>query len=192
MPDRATRDQPVRDQPALETPRLVLRPFVAADAAAVQALAGARAVAETTLHIPHPYPDGAAESWIATHAPAWAAGTLATYAVVDAADGTLRGAVGLTIAPAHARAELGYWIGVPWWGRGLATEAARALVDFGFARLALHRVQARHLTRNPASGRVMQKLGMRFEGVQREAMRKAGRFEDTAMYAVLDREWAGA
>ena len=179
----------MRDQPTLATPRLVLRPFALADAPAVQALAGAREVADTTLHIPHPYPDGAAEAWIGAHAAAWAAGTLATYAVVDAADGTLRGAVGLSVAPEHARAELGYWVGVPWWGRGIATEAARALVEFGFARLGLHRVQARHLTRNPASGRVMQKLGMRREGIHREAVRKGDRFEDTALYAVLDREW---
>ena len=177
------------DQPTLETARLVLRPFAAADAPAVQALAGAREVADTTLHVPHPYPDGAAEGWIATHAPAWAAGTLAAYAIVDPADGGLRGAVALAVATEHARAELGYWVGVPWWGRGIATEAARALVGLGFARLALHRVQARHLTRNPASGRVMQKLGMRLEGVHREAFRKWDRFEDTAMYAVLDREW---
>jgi [ribosomal protein S5]-alanine N-acetyltransferase len=179
----------MREQPLLETPRLLLRPFRADDAPAVQALAGARAVADTTLHIPHPYPDGAAEAWIETHAPGWAAGRLASYAIVDAADGALRGAVALAVAPEHARAELGYWIGVPWWGRGLATEAARALVGFGFAGLALHRVQARHLTRNPASGRVMQKLGMRLEGVHREAFQRWGRFEDSAMYAVLAREW---
>ena len=179
----------MRDQPTLVTAHLVLRPFRADDAPAVTLLAGAREVADTTLHIPHPYPAGAAEAWIATHPPAWAAGTLATYAIVDGAEGALRGAIGLAIEPAHARAELGYWVGVPYWGRGIATEAARALVGFGFTRLALHRVQARHLTRNPASGRVMQKLGMRLEGVHREAFRKHDRFEDTAMYAVLDREW---
>jgi [ribosomal protein S5]-alanine N-acetyltransferase len=184
----------VTDQPILETPRLRLRPLALADASVVQALAGAREVADTTIHIPHPYPDGLAEAWIGTHAAAWDAGQRATYAIVDAAhgetaDGALRGVVALTIEAAHARAELGYWVGAPYWGRGIATEAARALVGFGFARLALHRVQARHLTRNPASGRVMQKLGMRLEGVHREAFLKWGRYEDTAMYAVLDREW---
>ena len=58
------------------------------------------------------------------------------------------------------RAELGYWIGVPWWNRGYATEAGRALLDFGFGTLGLHRIMAHHMMRNPASGRVMQKLGM--------------------------------
>jgi ribosomal-protein-alanine N-acetyltransferase len=176
-------------QPVLRTERLVLRPFTFDDALAVQVLAGAPEVADTTLHIPHPYPSGAAEQWIATHAGAWESGTGATYAVSDAATDTLTGAVTLVIAPAHARAELGYWIGVPFWNRGYCTEATRALVDLGFGSLGLHRIQARHLTRNPASGRVMLKLGMRMEGINRDAMRKNGRFEDLAVYAILADEW---
>jgi ribosomal-protein-alanine N-acetyltransferase len=183
---------PWSEQPVLRTSRLVLRPFVLDDALAVQLLAGAREVADTTLHIPHPYPAGAAEQWIASHPATWEAGTGVTFAVTDAGSGVLMGAVGLTIAPAHARGELGYWLGVPYWNRGYCTEASRAVVDFGFTQLGLHRVQARYLTRNPASGRVMQKLGMRPEGVSRHAMRKNDRFEDLEMYAVLADEWTGA
>ena len=181
----------MNEQPVLTTRRLVLRPFVLDDALAVQVLAGAREVADTTLHIPHPYPAGAAEQWIATHPVTWAARTGVTYAVADAGSGGLVGAVGLTITPAHAHAELGYWLGVPYWNRGYATEAAAALVEFGFARLGLHRIQAHYLTRNPASGRVMQKLGMRSEGVSRHAVRKNDRFEDLEVYAILADEWPG-
>jgi RimJ/RimL family protein N-acetyltransferase len=112
-----------------------------------------------------------------------------TYAVTDAGSGVLMGAVGLTITPAHARAELGYWLGVPYWNRGYSTEAANAIVDFGFTRLGLHRIQAHYLTRNPASGRVMEKLGMRSEGVSRHAVRKNDRFEDLETYAILADEW---
>ncbi|HEX5075620.1 MAG TPA: GNAT family N-acetyltransferase [Gemmatimonadaceae bacterium] len=180
------------EQPVLTTRRLVLRPFVLDDALAVQVLAGAPEVADTTLHIPHPYPAGAAEQWIATHAVAWAAGTGVTYAITDAATGILVGAVGLTITPAHAHAEMGYWVGVPYWNRGYATEAAAALVDFGFKQLGLHRIHAHYLTRNPASGRVMQKLGMRSEGVSRHAVRKNGQFEDLELYAILADEWPGS
>ena len=179
-------------QPVLTTRRLVLRPFALDDALAVQVLAGAREVAETTLHIPHPYPAGGAEQWIATHPIMWEAGTGMTSAVVDAGTGVLMGAVGLTLTPAHSRAELGYWLGVPYWNRGYATEAAAALVDFGFTQLGLHRIQAHYLTRNSASGRVMQKLGMRSEGVSRHAVRKNDRFEDLEMYAILADEWPGS
>jgi RimJ/RimL family protein N-acetyltransferase len=183
---------PQPPQPVLETARLRLRPFTLADAPDVRRLAGDRAVAENTLTVPHPYPEGAAEAWIGTHAEGWAAGRQAVYAVTDASTGALVGAVGLALTPAHAGAELGYWIGRESWGRGYATEAAAALCDHAFAALGVHRVQARHLVRNPASGRVMQKLGMRQEGVLRGAVRKWGRFEDLALYAVLAPEWAPA
>lgn len=147
-------------QPILTTARLLLRPFDPADARTVRQLAGERAIAGTTLAIPHPYPDGAAEQWIATHAPGYAAGTQATFAITLQAADTLIGAIGLLVTPAHACAELGYWIAVPHWGRGFATAAARAILEFGFEKLRLHRIQANHLTRNPASGRVLAKLAM--------------------------------
>lgn len=155
----------------------------------MQRLAGALAVVATTLTIPHPYPDGAAEAWIGTHAAAWASGRGAHYAVTDATGGALVGAVSLALTPAHAGAELGYWIAEPAWDRGYATEAAAALCAYAFATLGVHRIQARHFAVNPASGRVMQKLGMRHEGTLRAAVRKDGRFKDLALYAVLAPEW---
>lgn len=185
IPHPTPNPPPTSAQPVLETGRLVLRPFAATDAPDVQRLAGAREVAHTTLHIPHPYPDGAAEQWIAAHTPAWAAGTLATYAITLGDGGALIGAIGLTVTREHRRGEMGYWVGVPYWNRGYATEAGQALLRLGFEQLELHRIQARHLVRNPASGRVMRKLGMRPEGINRGAMLKWGTFEDIAMYAIL-------
>lgn len=171
--------------PTLTTARLVLRPFALSDAAEVQRLAGAREIADTTLHVPHPYPDGAAEAWIGGHAAAWAARDALTLAVTERPGGALVGAIGLILALPDRRAELGYWIGVPWWNRGYATEAGRAIMAHGFATLGLHRVMARHFARNPASGRVMQKLGMEREGVLRQHVLKWGAFEDLVVYAVL-------
>jgi len=180
------------EKPVLITDRLSLRPFAAADAPVVHELAGAWAVADTTLHIPHPYPKGGAEAWIATHGEAWEKRLVATFAIASRENGGVLGAIGLTFAMQHARAELGYWIGLPYWNQGYCTEAGRAVLEFAFTTLALHRVQARHLTRNPASGRVMQKLGMRLEGVHREAIRKGEQFEDLALYAILEDEWRRA
>lgn len=176
--------------PVLKTPRLVLRPFAAGDAAVVQRLAGAREVALTTQNIPHPYEDGVAEAWIATHGPAWEEGRFLTLAITSDRDG-LVGAVSLHLTPAHRRGELGYWVGLPFWNRGYATEAAAALVDFGFRQLGLNRVQARYMTRNPASARVMEKLGMKLEGIQRQYMLVRGEFEDLGMYAILRSDLGG-
>ncbi|MEZ5317376.1 MAG: GNAT family N-acetyltransferase [Vicinamibacterales bacterium] len=172
------------EQPALGTARLHLRPFMPEDAPRVRTLAGAREIADTTLNVPHPYEDGMAEAWIATHAPGWALGRLATFAIIEA-DAGLIGAIGLTVEPAHRRAEIGYWIGRPHWNRGYATEAARAVVAFGFEAFDLHRIQGRHLTRNPASGRVLVKAGLTYEGTLRGHLIKWGVPEDVAIYAVL-------
>jgi len=171
--------------PTLRTTRLVLRPFRPDDAPTVQRLAGEREIAASTLTVPHPYPDGAAEEWIATHATAWADQRVLTLAVTTPGDDALVGAVGLQLAMADRRAELGYWIGIPWWNLGYATEASRAIIGFGFTSLGLHRIMARHMARNPASGRVMQKLGMQREGVLRQHILKWGVFEDLVVYAVL-------
>ncbi|MFL5567923.1 MAG: GNAT family N-acetyltransferase, partial [Gemmatimonadaceae bacterium] len=92
----------------------------------------------------------------------------------------------------HRRAELGYWIALDCWNRGYATEAAERIIDFGFETLGLHRIEARHFVRNPASGRVMQKLGMQQEGVERDWAIKWNCFETLALYSILEPEWRAA
>src|SRR5256714_2621662 len=179
----------VHDQPTLTTARLTLRPFVADDAFDVERLAGMREVADTTLNIPHPYPHGGAAEWIRLHAPAWVDGTSATFAIVGKKTGALVGAITLMVKREHRRAELGYWIALDCWNRGYATEASQTLIDFGFEVLRLHRIEARHFLRNPASGRVMQKVGMKQEGVERDQVLKWDRFESLAVYSILEAEW---
>lgn len=172
-------------QPLLETERLVLRPFDVADAPRVQVLAGDFAIADTTLNVPHPYKDGMAEAWISTHADRYESGKDVTFAITLKGEGTLIGAIGLALERRFERAELGYWIGVPFWRQGYCTEAGRVVVDFGFSVLGLHKICAHHLTRNPASGRVMQKIGMTREGTFRDHMIKWDLFEDIDAYGVL-------
>ncbi len=179
-----------RTQPVLRTARLRLRPFTAADAPDVQRLAGDPAVSDTALDLPHPFEDGMAEAWIGTHAAGISAGTLYIFAITSAESGTLLGAAGLMIEPGHRRAELGYWLGADFWGRGYATEASGAVIRHGFEQLDLHRIHASHLVRNPASGRVLQKLGMRREGRLRQHAWHRGGFEDLALFAILRDETA--
>jgi [ribosomal protein S5]-alanine N-acetyltransferase len=114
---------------------------------------------------------------------------VATFGVVLAETGELVGAVGIRFTPANNRAELGYWIGKPYWGRGYCSEAARAVLAYGFDERGLNRIYAHHMTRNPASGRVMQKAGMQREGILRRHFLKWGVFEDVEIYGILREEW---
>jgi ribosomal-protein-alanine N-acetyltransferase len=179
-------------EPTLQTARLLLRLFTIDDAPDVQRLVGDFAIADTTLTIPHPYPDGAAEAWIQSHPKRLAEGQGAIFAITDKQQGHLLGAIGLERIPEHRKAEMGYWISRPFWNRGYCTEAARAVLAHAFEVLDINRVVARHFSRNPASGRVMQKIGMRHEGRLRQDIVKWGKPEDLELYAILRQEYVAA
>jgi RimJ/RimL family protein N-acetyltransferase len=178
-----------KKRPSVETERLVLRPFELSDAPRVKLLAGDRDIAATTLNVPHPYEDGMAEKWIGSHQERFDKEEEVVFAITLKAGGELIGAIGLILKRDHEKAELGYWIGKPYWGRGYCTEAARAVLRYAFTDLRLNRVHAYQFRHNPASGRVMQKLGMRHEGRLRQHVKKWGQFVDNELYSILRSEF---
>lgn len=202
---------------SLQTERLHLRPPRLGDAPDMQRLAGDRDVAKTVINIPHPYADGMAEQFIASTHESMARGRGLHLAITlrsashntdsstapsdsrhpsvpgpdassPSSDDALIGMVGLQFDLQNRSAELGYWIGVPYWNNGYGTEAARAILHYGFHNLGLNRIHARHMTNNPASGRIMQKLGMQYEGTLRHAAFRFGSFEHLALYGLLRAE----
>ncbi len=173
-------------RPTLTTERLVLRPFVLADAPAVQRLAGEREIAANTLLIQHPYPEGAAEEWIKGHDEQ---SPNHIFAITLRSGVEAMGAIGLHVELKHERAEIGYWLGVPYWGHGYTTEAARAVVSYAFASGGINRVFACHFTRNPASGRVLLKIGMQHEGTMRQHIVKWGEHVDVDYYGIVREDW---
>lgn len=107
-------------------------------------------------------------------------------------DGRLVGNCGVRLAEAGAQeAELGYEIAPDHWGQGYATEAARAMVEFGFGTLGLHRIWAQCVAENAASQRVLARLGLRPEARLRESQWFKGRWWDTLLYGILEHEWRG-
>lgn len=172
-------------RPTLETARLRMRPYCEADIAELLPVIGTREVAATTLRIAHPYTEQDARAFFALAEEPdklWLAITLRS-------DGRQIGGIGLRIEQQHQHAELGYWLGVEHWGKGYATEAGREMLRYGFEDLGMHRIFATHFKHNPASGRILKKLGMRHEGCQREHLLKWDQFVDSEMYGILRREW---
>ena len=176
-------------QPILTTERLTLRPLRLEDAADVQRLAGAREIAAMMTSIPHPYEDGVAEAWIASLDAVVATGREVHFAIARKDTDALIGVGGLIgITPGHM-AEIGYWVGLPYWKQGYCTEAAGAMVRYAFETLGLRRIHGCCSGNNRASARVMEKIGMKPEGIRRQHREKWGQYYDVLLYGILREEY---
>ncbi len=167
----------------IRTASLLLRPPKLADAGRIALLAGDYDVASMTGTIPHPYNEPMAAKWIAS-VRAGEEGVVLAIVL----DGQAIGCAGYRQLD-EFHAELGYWIGKPYWGRGYATEAAAALIEHGFEVDGLAYLTAGHFADNPASARVIEKLGFaRVETASRDCAARG----DKAVCAIyrLDRETA--
>ena len=144
----------------LRTEHLILRAPGQADATAIARLINDRRIAENTSRIPHPYALADAHAFLAhlNRDPSERA------FLIRLADGTIVGGCGLQVS-GGGDLEPGYWIGVPYWGRGYASEAARALVDHAFTELDCERLACRARVSNPASRRVLEKCGFAWTSV---------------------------
>ncbi len=168
----------------LRTERLILRLHREEDIPVLARLLGAEEVAATTLRVPHPYTEADARAFLkAQESPA------SKFAIVEISTNELVGGIGLSIDERHMHAELGYWIGVPYWGKGYATEAAREMVRHGFEELKLNRIFAGVFTGNPASEQVLKKIGFKHEGTLRQHFSKNGRYLDDECYGILATDW---
>lgn len=179
----------MKTMPKLKSERLTLRPFTLDDAKAVQKLAGDKKIAETTLDMPHPYPDGAAEEWISTHQKQFERNKEIIWAITKNDTGELVGAIGFKLRPEFNKAEFGFWIGVPYWNKGYASEALSSIIKYGFEELDLNKIYAHHFHTNPASGKVMLKNGLKEEGYLREDIIKNGEYIDVKIYCILRSEY---
>lgn len=176
----------------LRTERLVLREFAEDDWPAFHAVESLPEVARYQSFEPRTEADSRA--YIQRAIAGAAEEPRATYdlAVVLAAECRLIGRCGLGLASPAFEAMLWYTLHPAHWGQGYTTEAARAVVDFGFRQLGLHRVWADCDPANPGSWRVLEKLGLRREGHLRENVWMDGAWTDSYIYGVLDREWPDA
>lgn len=189
MSDQTNYASTLVQQPILYSQRLRLRPFSLEDAPRVTELLQTPEISDNTLNFPYPYEHHMAVTWIEGLRINFESG-LGFNSAIDLRDtGVLIGTIGLHISSRHSHAGIGYWLGRDYWNGGYMTEAASTLFEYAFEVLGLHRIYCDHFVRNPASGRVMQKLGMTYEGTLRQHYRKGDGYEDVATYGILRDEW---
>ena len=180
--------RPVSPIPALETDGLRLRPFTLADESAVFALASDPEIARFVRFEAH-RTSADTRAFLRLVHQHYEHGDPFAWAIVRCADDRLIGSCGFVRqAPERHAAEIGYWLGRAYWGKGYAVEAARALVRYGFEQMHLERVEAKCFVQNRAGQRVIEKLGMKYEGTDCSEMIK-GEYPELRLYAVARQDW---
>ena len=166
-------------QQVIESHRLILRPFSLADTKRVAELAGDKQISEMTANIPYPYSISDAENWIRTHETLFLSGKGVVYAIVLKATSEVIGAISFPKLE-NGLGILGYWLGVPYWGNGYATEASKSLISFSKEHYGLTKLQVMHLVGNERSKSVIKKLGIKYVGDQVNRMQ--GKEREVSVY----------
>ncbi|MFT6000382.1 MAG: ribosomal-protein-alanine N-acetyltransferase [Neolewinella sp.] len=179
----------MKSLPKLCTQRLTLSALTVADIPLVVRYANNREVAKYTANIPHPYAEKDALFWLNLANDGLKRNNHYIFALRDKETDAFMGGMGLRVHAQFKRAELGYWLAEPFWGQGLTTEAATAVIRFGFEELKLRKINARHIVVNGASGKVMVKNGMQREGLLRREMVRDGEAHDVVVYGLLAEEF---
>ena len=178
-----------REPPILDTPRLVLRKMLKKDSADMFEYACRKDVTRYLLWEPHEN-ETYTYKYLSYLQSRYRAGDFYDWAVIWRESGKMIGSCGFTRFNADANSgELGYVLNPDYWGLGIAPEAVRAVMRFGFTELHLHRLEARYMIGNDRSRRVMEKVGMTFEGVARDSMYVKGNYVSIGTCAILQPEY---
>lgn len=175
--------------PTLTTARLSLEEVRTSDIPSIILYAGAEEIARTTLSMPHPYTEKDAIFWINKARQGFQAEDHYIFGIRLAATDEFLGGIGLIINKHFNKAEIGYWIGLPFWNKGYMTEATAAILKFGFEELGLNKIYAQFLTENPASGKIMIKNGMIKEAELVDHIQKYGEYKTSIQYRLTKAEY---
>lgn len=171
----------------IETNRFIIRPFIKTDAEKIYEACNDFEISKTTLGIPFPYTLEDSQNFIDYTNNAISSQKSYELAItLKENTNEVVGCISLMgIKRPANKAELAYWVAKKYWNSGIATEAAKAIIEYGFNTLNLHSIFARFLDNNPASGKVMQKIGMKYVGRMREHEYKFGQYYDVFYYEIL-------
>ena len=165
--------------------QIVLSPLQESDKPALVRHLKDKEIADYTLRNPSPYTLADADHFLERTAETTARQGSPLHFAIRNAESELIGACGFEDLIAGHKAEVGYWLAKPFWGQGIATEVVGALCRFAISEWNLVRITAHVFSFNAASARVLEKNGFELEGVLKKHHRKAGRFLDSKLYALV-------
>ncbi len=175
----------------ITTDRLILSPPTIDDVDDIIKYASDYDVAKTTRSMPHPYEAHHADFWIKMSREGRETGDHYVFAQRLKDSRKLIGGIGIKMNKPDNNGSLGYWIGKEYWNNGYTTEACKAIIDFAFQHLGIHKIHAQFLAVNASSGSVMKKSGMVEEAFLKEHLKRYEVYHDTYQYGILRREWEG-
>jgi RimJ/RimL family protein N-acetyltransferase len=175
--------------PTLASERIILSALKVADIPTIVSYAGDEKIAATTSNLPHPYFEKDAIFWLNMANQGFQDKSKYIFAIRLKETEEFIGGIGLHIMDGFKLAEFGYWVAVPFWNHGYATEALKLLLKFGFEELGLNKIYAIHLEHNPASGRVMKKNKMIEEGKLIAHVRKNEEYLNVIQYRLTAAEY---
>lgn len=175
--------------PTIETNRLILRKMMVKDYEDMYAYACRFDVTKYLTWKPHTSPNYTKEylEYIATK---YSLGEFYDWAIIDKQNAKMIGTCGFTRFDFHSNcAEVGYVLNPEYWGRGYATEAVQTVINFGFEKIGLTRIEAKYMQGNEASRRVMEKVGMTYEGMMRSAVLVGNEYKNIGICSILLNEY---
>ena len=175
--------------PELFTERLKLGQIKPQYISTIVAYANNKVISDHTLTFPYPYREENAIFWINFSNQSFSNQENYVFAIYKKDTDEFIGGIGLHLDKKHNKAELGYWIAEPFWNQGFATEAGKEILKFGFDTIQLNKIFATHFLFNPASGRTLQKIGMKMEADLKQHYFKNDQYEDVRQYCILKQDY---
>lgn len=178
----------MKDFPVLETDRLILSQITSEDIPRIVECLQDKVISDNTATIPYPYNEGHAEFWLNLCKDAFENNQGHNFAIRNKKNEFL-GSIGIHNKEDN-KAEIGYWVGLPNWNKGYATEASKAILDFGFSTLGLDEIYGDVYPHNPASAIVLEKAGMTKQGVLKDHVKKGDQSFDLIRYSISKKDFS--
>lgn len=175
--------------PEIKTDRLTLRRIEISDLIDLVYQANNEKIADQIFNINYPYTEADAVFRMNVVLQGFEQKNRFIFAITQVDEDKLIGEIGLNLDTDHHRAEMGYWIAEDYWGKGIATEACKAVLKFGFNELGLHKIFATHFKNNPASGKILNKIGMMQEAELKDHYLIEGEYRTAYQYRLTKKEY---